>query len=86
MARSFEYYPGYGFRLVHVTSGTEGPSFHEISCWIHLYGEHTSPVNSRFQEVSRFHHLKPPWWLESLDMHDLIILPGFDYGTSGEFG
>ncbi|MFC2064781.1 Gmad2 immunoglobulin-like domain-containing protein [Chloroflexota bacterium] len=73
--RSFEYYPGYGFRLVHITSGTEGPSFHEILLDTPVSG---STISSQFQVSGSFtvSPFEATLVVRVLDMNDLIIYQG----------
>jgi len=75
MSRSFEFYPGYGFRMVHITSGMEGSSYHEI---ILDSPEPGGIISSQFQVSGSFtiSPFEATLVVRVMDMNDQVIYQG----------
>ena len=75
ISRSFEFYPGYGFRMVHITSGMEGSSYREI---IMDAPEPGGIISSQFQVSGNFtiSPFEATLVVRVMDMNDKVIYQG----------
>jgi len=75
MTRSFEYYPGFGFRLVHITTGTEGSSFRDITLNEPLPG---SVISNQFHVSGSFtiSPFESTFVVRVMDVNDQVIYQG----------
>ena len=74
-SRSFEYYPGFGFRLVHLTTGVEGSSYRDITLSEPVPG---SKISKQFQVAGSFtiSPFEATLVVRVMDVNDQVVYQG----------
>jgi hypothetical protein len=75
MKRSFEYYPGFGFRLVHITTGTDDSTFRDITLSEPVSGD---VISNQFQVSGSFtiSPFEATLVIRVMDVNDQVIYQG----------
>ena len=73
VVRSFEYYPGLGFKLVHVASGIEGQNYRDITLDAPVQGD---SISTQFQISGSFtiSPFEATLVVRAVDMQDQVLL------------